>query len=120
MNHRIASQAVVIATGIFATGHREILGLMVGDSESKPFWTKFLRSLRARGLENVQLVISDSRSGLVAELPRGPAFMPATSCHHPIETPVRRPPLKIGTTTATETVFEICCVSLLRRSLSLR
>lgn len=59
---------MVIATGISATGHREILGLMVGDSESKPFWTKFLRSLRARGLENVQLVISDSHSGLVASI----------------------------------------------------
>ncbi|MEU7061732.1 IS256 family transposase [Streptomyces sp. NPDC046197] len=68
VNHRIASQAVVIATGISVTGHREILGLMVGDSESKPFWTKFLRSLRARGLENVQLVISDSHSGLVAAI----------------------------------------------------
>ncbi|MEU6357866.1 IS256 family transposase [Streptomyces sp. NPDC047072] len=68
VNHRIASQAVVIATGISATGHREILGLMVGDSESKPFWTKFLRSLRARGLDNVQLVISDSHSGLVAAI----------------------------------------------------
>lgn len=80
VNHRIASQAVVIATGISATGHREILGHggpparaepragEVGDSESKPFWTKFLRSLRARGLENVQLVISDSHSGLVAAI----------------------------------------------------
>ncbi|MCX4562157.1 IS256 family transposase [Streptomyces phaeochromogenes] len=68
VNHRIVSQAVVIATGISATGHREILGLMVGDSESKPFWTKFLRSLRACGLDNVQLVISDSHSGLVAAI----------------------------------------------------
>lgn len=59
---------MVIATGISVTGHREILGLMVGDSESKPFWTKFLRSLRARGLDNVQLVISDSHSGLVAAI----------------------------------------------------
>ncbi|RRR81067.1 IS256 family transposase [Streptomyces sp. RP5T] len=80
VNHRIVSQAVVIATGISATGHREILGHggpparaeprvgEVGDSESKPFWTKFLRSLRARGLENVQLVISDSHSGLVTAI----------------------------------------------------
>lgn len=68
VNHRIVSQAVVIATGISATGHREILGLMVGDSESKPFWTTFLRRLRARGLEHVQLVISDSHSGLVAAI----------------------------------------------------
>ncbi|MEV7192254.1 IS256 family transposase [Streptomyces sp. NPDC093510] len=68
VNHRIASQAVVIATGSSASGHHEILGVMVGDSKSKPFWTKFLRSLRARGLEHVQLVISDSRSGLVAAI----------------------------------------------------
>lgn len=50
VHHRIAFQAVIVATGISATGHRDILGLMVGDSESKPFSTKFLRSLRARGL----------------------------------------------------------------------
>ncbi|MEU7061548.1 IS256 family transposase [Streptomyces sp. NPDC046197] len=68
VNHRIVSQAVVMATGISVSGHREILGLMVGDSESKPFWTKFPRSLRARGLANVQLVISDSHSGLVAAI----------------------------------------------------
>jgi transposase-like protein len=68
VNHRSVSKAVVIATGISATGHREIRGLMVGDSESKPFWTKFLRSLRARGLDNVQLVSSDSHSGLVAAI----------------------------------------------------
>ncbi|MEU3051536.1 DUF6187 family protein, partial [Streptomyces sp. NPDC006984] len=37
----------------------------------------------------------------------GPAFMPAASRDHPIETPVRRPPLKIGTTTATYTVFDL-------------
>lgn len=64
VNHRRVSPAVVIATGISATGHREILGLMVGDSGSKPFWTTFLRSLRARGLDNVQLVISDSHTRL--------------------------------------------------------
>ncbi|SNX65424.1 mutator family transposase [Streptomyces sp. TLI_55] len=43
VNHWIASQAVVIATGISATGHREILGVVVGDSESKPFWTRQCR-----------------------------------------------------------------------------
>lgn len=31
--------------------------------------------------------------------------MPATSCDHPIETPLRRAALKIGTTTATKTVL---------------
>lgn len=82
VNHRSVSQAVVIATGISAPGHREILGPMVGDSQSKPFWTKFLRSLRARGPDNVQLVISDSHSGLVAAIAglprRGLAAVPGS------------------------------------------
>jgi putative transposase len=33
VDHRIASQAVVIATGISADGRREVLGFAVGDSE---------------------------------------------------------------------------------------
>lgn len=78
VNHRSVSQAVVIATGISSTGHREILGPMVGDSESKPFWTKFLRSLRARGLDNVQLVVSDSHSGLVAAIARSSSAPPGS------------------------------------------
>ncbi|MET9910376.1 IS256 family transposase [Streptomyces sp. NPDC006476] len=65
VNHQIVSQAVVIATGITEDGGREVLGLMVGDSESEVFWSEFLRSLRERGLTGVRLVIADHHSGLV-------------------------------------------------------
>ncbi|GAB3908754.1 hypothetical protein GCM10027612_83450 [Microbispora bryophytorum subsp. camponoti] len=68
VNHRVVSQAVVIATGVSADGRREILGFCVGDSEDGAFWTAFLRSLKARGLGGVQLVISDAHAGLVAAL----------------------------------------------------
>jgi putative transposase len=61
---RVVSRAVVIATGVTADGGREILGLDVGDSEDGAFWTAFLRSLKARGLAGVQLVISDAHTGL--------------------------------------------------------
>jgi putative transposase len=64
VNHRIVSQAVVIATGVRADGWREVLGFAVGDSEDGAFWTAFLRSLKARGLGGVQLVISDAHTGL--------------------------------------------------------
>lgn len=53
-----------MATGVAANGQREVLGLDVGDSEDEVFWTEFLRSLRARGLSGVRLVISDAHSGL--------------------------------------------------------
>ncbi|HET6917460.1 MAG TPA: IS256 family transposase [Acidimicrobiales bacterium] len=62
--HQVVSRAVVIATGVTATGEREVLGLAVGDSEDEIFWTEFLRSLRARGLGGVRLVISDAHAGL--------------------------------------------------------
>ncbi|MFJ9479987.1 IS256 family transposase [Streptomyces mirabilis] len=65
VNHQIVSQAVVIATGITEDGGREVLGLMVGDSETEVFWSEFLRSLRERGLTGVRLVIADHHSGLV-------------------------------------------------------
>jgi putative transposase len=65
---RVASQAVVVATGVSADGRREVLGFAVGDSEDGAFWTAFLRSLKARGLRGVQLVISDAHTGLKAAI----------------------------------------------------
>lgn len=64
VDRRVVSQAVVIATGVRADGWREVLGFAVGDSEDGAFWTAFLRSLKARGLGGVQLVVSDAHTGL--------------------------------------------------------
>jgi putative transposase len=63
---RIVSVAVIIAVAVNTDGRREVLGMAVGPSEAEPFWTKFLRSLTARGLRGVKLVISDSHEGLKA------------------------------------------------------
>jgi putative transposase len=60
----VVSKAIIIATGVTASGDREVLGLAVGDSEDGAFWTAFLRSLRARGMSGVRLVISDAHEGL--------------------------------------------------------
>jgi putative transposase len=67
---QVTSRAVVIATGVTATGNREVLGVDVGDSEDEVFWRGFLRSLKEHGLQGTQLVISDQHSGLVAALRR--------------------------------------------------
>jgi putative transposase len=67
---QVTSMAVVIATGVTATGGREVLGVDVGDSEDEVFWRGFLRSLKERGLQGTQLVIADQHSGLVAALRR--------------------------------------------------
>lgn len=41
----VVSKAVVVATGITATGGREVLGVAVGDSEEETFWRAFLTDL---------------------------------------------------------------------------
>jgi len=64
IDHRVVSQAVVVAVGVSATGRREVLGMDVGDSEDGAFWTAFLRGLKARGLTGVKLVIADAHLGL--------------------------------------------------------
>ena len=68
VGRRVVSQAVVVAVGVAADGRREVLGFEVGDTESQPFWTTFLRSLKARGLAGVKLVISDAHTGLIAAI----------------------------------------------------
>ncbi len=67
---RVVPQAVVIAVGVRMSGEREVRGLDVGPSEEGAFWQQFLRSLVARGLRGVQLVISDSHEGLKGAIAR--------------------------------------------------
>ena len=61
---RVANTAALVATGVNGDGHREVLGLDVGAAEDGAAWTAFLRSLVARGLAGVKLVVSDAHQGL--------------------------------------------------------
>jgi putative transposase len=69
-NRQVVSKAIVIATGLRADGHREVLGLDVGDSENETFWREFLTGLVDRGLAGVRLVISDAHAGLIKAIRR--------------------------------------------------
>ncbi len=61
---QVQSTALVIAMGVREDGHREILGVDLGACETEDFWIEFLRDLVSRGLNGVQLVISDAHQGL--------------------------------------------------------
>jgi len=62
---RIVNIACLLAVGVNGEGHREILGVDVATSEDGAGRLAFWRSLIARGLSGVQLVISDDHTGLV-------------------------------------------------------
>ena len=55
----------LVATGVNADGHREILGVQVTTGEDGAGWLAFFRDLTARGLSGVRLVTSDAHAGLV-------------------------------------------------------
>lgn len=65
---KVISQAVVIAYAVNAQGLREVIGVDVVETESRESWVQFLRSLVARGLHGVQLVVSDAHQGLKAAI----------------------------------------------------
>ena len=60
--------SVLIAIGVSQTGYREILGVSEGAKEDGPSWTAFLRELKQRGLQGVELFVSDKCLGLVENL----------------------------------------------------
>jgi len=62
---RVVNTHALVATGVNADGHREILGLQVTSAEDGAGWLGFFRDLTARGLTGVQLVTSDAHRGLV-------------------------------------------------------
>src|SRR4029453_13882996 len=60
--------AAVVATAVNVEGRREIVGFDIVTTESTTAWTGFLRSLVARGLSGVELVISDAHGGIKAAI----------------------------------------------------
>lgn len=82
---RTVNAHALIATGVNADGHREILGIDVASSEDGAGWLAFLRGLVARGLSGVQLAISDDHAGLVnaiAAVPPGAAWQRCRTHYH--------------------------------------
>lgn len=69
-NGRVVPQSALIGVGVNAEGHREILGLMIGNSESEATWAEFFRRLKERGLHGLELIVSDHHGGLVNAVKR--------------------------------------------------
>ena len=64
----VRNVSVLVAVGVSAKGHREILGVAEGAKEDKAGWSGFLRHLKERGLKGIELVTSDACMGLIESL----------------------------------------------------
>jgi putative transposase len=62
------SKALMITIGVNQEGYRDVLGCEIWNGETHLGWKSFLESLAARGLRQVDLVVSDAHQGLVRAL----------------------------------------------------
>ena len=60
----ITNQAVMIAIGVDWEGRRNVLAVELANRESQSSWKEFCLALKQRGLQGVELVISDDHAGL--------------------------------------------------------
>ena len=63
---QVLDAAVLIACGVDADGHRDVLGCSVSLSEAEVHWRAFLSDLKDRGLHGLDLIVSDAHEGLRA------------------------------------------------------
>jgi len=66
LDGQIRDVAVLMASGVNPEGKRLILGVSVSLGEQELHWRDFLQSLVERGLNGVELIISDAHVGLQA------------------------------------------------------
>ena len=60
---RIVKRAVYVAIGIDMEGHKDVLGMYVGQNESAKFWLSILNGLKNRGVEDIRIACVDGLTG---------------------------------------------------------
>ncbi len=65
----VKNVSVLVAIGVNNDGFRDIIGVAEGFKEDKESWKRFLQYLKGRGLERIDLIISDKSLGLIETIP---------------------------------------------------
>jgi putative transposase len=63
-NGTVIDMAILLAFGVNAEGYREILGASASLSEAEVHWREFFKSLQARGISGLRLIVSDDHAGM--------------------------------------------------------
>jgi transposase-like protein len=63
-NGKVINKTVYLAVGLNSEGHKEVLGMWLGENESASFWMSVLTDLRSRGVEDILITSTDNLKGL--------------------------------------------------------
>ena len=62
--HRIVSKAAYICMALDIKGHKDILGIWVGEQEGAKFWLSVCNDLKSRGVKDIIIACMDGLKGL--------------------------------------------------------
>lgn len=62
-NSRIINKTIYLAVGLNCEGRKEVLGMWLGKNESSAFWMSVLTDLKARGVEDIPITVTDNLNG---------------------------------------------------------
>lgn len=65
---KIINKVIYIVIGLNTEGKKEALGLWIDETESAAFWMGVFTDLKARGVEDILILVSDNLSGLTGGL----------------------------------------------------
>ncbi len=59
----VKNKAVYLAIGIRASGHKEVLGMWIEQSEGAKFWLRVMNEIRSRGTQDILIAVVDGLKG---------------------------------------------------------
>jgi len=62
-NGKVINRTVYLAVGLNRNGYKELLGMWLGENESSSFWQGVLTDLKARGVEDILITVTDNLNG---------------------------------------------------------
>lgn len=62
-NSKVINKTIYIAIGLRQDGHKEVLGLWLGKTESSAFWMTVLTDMKARGIHDILITVTDNLNG---------------------------------------------------------
>ena len=62
-NSKVINKTIYIAIGLRIDGRKEVLGLWLGRNESSAFWMSVLTDIKARGVKDIFVTVTDNLNG---------------------------------------------------------
>lgn len=60
---RVVTKCAYIALGVNESGHKEVMGIWVGEAEGAKFWMGILSELKSRGVADILIICTDGLTG---------------------------------------------------------